>query len=305
MFFSRLLKNTNLNFVKTHKIAFFISVVLIFFSFFSIITRGFNFGIGFSGGVLIEAEIKEKIAILEVRKVLSQEDFRSFNIQEVGENGVMIRVSPQDQVKDQTKTATKIKESLDKNFPNQFEYRKTDFVGPQVGAELIKKGVMALVISFTIMMFYIWVRFDWQFGVGAVLALVHDVILTMGLFSFIQLEFDLTSIAAILTIVGYSVNDSVVIYDRIREYLRKYKKKEIEEILNLSINSTLSRTILTAGSTIVALLALVFLGGEVLRSFSIAVLFGVIIGTYSSIYISAPVLLYMKITRDGKKSSKK
>jgi preprotein translocase subunit SecF len=212
----------------------------------------------------------------------------------------MIRVSPQNE-QDQTEVATKIKQVLDSNFPNQFEYRKTDFVGPQVGSELIKKGFMALTMSFILMMFYIWIRFDWQFGIGGVLALIHDAILTIGFFSITQLEFDLTSVAAILTIIGYSINDSVVIYDRIREYMRKYKKKEIDEILNLSINSTLSRTVLTGGSTLVALVALIFLGGEVLRSFSVSVFFGIIVGTYSSIYISAPVLLYMNIDRSGNK----
>ena len=310
MFLSKLLKNIKIDFIKTHKIAFVFSAILMFLSFVSMGTKGFNFGIDFTGGVLIEAEMTEKIELAEIRNKLTEEGFTDFSLQEFGEKSVMIRVAPSKEAKDgkrdeQTKVATDIKNVLNESFNDSFVYRKTDFVGPQVGAELITKGLAALFISFLVIMVYIWIRFDWQFGFGAVFALIHDVILTMGLFSLIQLEFDLTSIAAILTIVGYSINDSVVIYDRIREYLRKYKQKELNEVLNLSINSTLSRTMLTAGSTIAAVLALVLLGGEVLRSFSIAVLFGVVIGTYSSIYISAPILIYMKLDRKGKKKKKK
>jgi preprotein translocase subunit SecF len=309
VFLSKLLKHTEINFIKTHKIALIFSVILMFLSFGSMMIKGFNFGIDFTGGVLIEAEMTEKVELSEIRGKLTEEGFKDFSLQEFGEQSIMIRVAPSKKSdggnEEQTKVATDIKNVLNKSFNDTFEYRKTDFVGPQVGAELITKGVAALFLSFLVIMVYIWIRFDWQFGVGAVLALIHDVILTMGLFSLTQLEFNLTSIAAILTIVGYSINDSVVIYDRIREYLRKYKKKELNEVLNLSINSTLSRTMLTAGSTIAALLSLVFLGGEVLRSFSIAVLFGVVIGTYSSIYISAPILIYMNLSRDGKKVKEK
>lgn len=293
----------NFDFIKTHKIAFGLSVLLICTSFIGLAFKGLNFGIDFTGGLLFEVKIEQKnIDTSEVREAFNQNSFKDINIQNFGKNGLMIRVS-QDELSKKSesnkvgreKTINSVKKILNDLYGDNVVYDKVDFVGPQIGAELIIKGILALFCAFIAIMFYIWIRFEWQFGLGAVLALIHDVILTMGLFSWFQIEFDLTSVAAILTIVGYSINDSVVIYDRIRENLHKYKKREMPDILNISIQSTLSRTFLTAGTTIVALLALVFFGGTVLHGFSISVLFGVIIGTYSSIYISAPVLLYIKI----------
>jgi preprotein translocase subunit SecF len=183
-----------------------------------------------------------------------------------------------------------IKSTLSSKFPYKFEYRKVDFVGPQIGKQLIKSGAMAMILAFLAIMVYIWVRFEWQFGVGVLVALVHDVILSLGFMSMTGYDFNLSSIAAILTVIGYSVNDSVVIYDRIRENLRKYSNKKIVDLINLSINETLSRTTITVFTTLLANLALIIFGGEAIRSFSILVFFGVFAGTYSSIFISAPIL---------------
>jgi preprotein translocase subunit SecF len=257
------------------------SLILVF-------TKGLNYGIDFAGGILIEARIDENPDISKIREVLSNK-INDIHIQESGENDVQIRVSKASQ--DQDKLIKKIQNILEENF-TKVEYRKIDFVGPQVGSELIFKGFLALFLSFIFIMIYIWIRFDWQFGLGGIFALLHDAIVTLGFFSITGLEFNLTSIASILTIIGYSINDSVVIYDRIRENLRNYKKMDLIILINSSTNSTLSRTILTASTTLISLLALIFFGGEALFSFSVATFFGIALGTYSSIYISAPILLY-------------
>jgi preprotein translocase SecF subunit len=180
------------------------------------------------------------------------------------------------------------------------DYRRTEFVGPKVGSELIRKGTIAVVLALVAMMVYIWFRFEWQFGIGAVVALIHDVVATIGIFSVLQLEFNLSTVAAILTIAGYSINDTVVIYDRVRENLRKYKKMALPELLNLSNNETLARTLMTSLTTLLALLALYFFGGEVIRGFIFAMIWGVVIGTYSSLFVAVPLLLYMNIRRRRK-----
>jgi preprotein translocase SecF subunit len=215
---------------------------------------------------------------------------KEVQIQNIGEKDLLIRVSQDG--KDQAAVVKDIQEILGSVF-SKIEYRKVDYVGPQVGSELIFKGFMALVLSFVFIMIYIWIRFDWQFGFGGIFALIHDAIVTLGFYAVTGLEFNLTSIAAILTIVGYSINDSVVIYDRIRENIRRHKGMDFKDLINSSLNSTLSRTIMTAGVTLVSILALIFFGGEVLFSFSVATFFGIALGTYSSIYISAPILLYL------------
>ena len=290
--FSRtFLANPKLEFMKVHKLVIITSVVLIILSILLTAIRGLNFGIDFSGGILIEARLKQNPELSKIRDLLNKGQIGQFNIQNIDKNGIMIRVSKSKE-QNQNVVVKQIQQLLNDKFPD-IEYRKIDFVGPQVGKELIKKGLLALILSFASIMIYIWIRFDWQFGVGAVAALFHDAILTFGFFAATGLEFDLTSIAAILTIIGYSINDSVVIYDRIRENLRRYKKMDLSQLLDLSINSTLSRTILTSGITLVSLLALILFGGQVLKSFSMAVFFGITIGTYSSIYISAPILIYM------------
>lgn len=279
-----------------HKIALYLSVVCIVGSLALVFAKGLNLGIDFAGGILIEARIEEGADISKVRELIAAE-IKDVQIQNIDQKDLLIRVAKTDE--EQLVIVKKIQEILGANFSN-IEYRKIDYVGPQVGSELIKKGFLALFMSFLFIMIYIWIRFDWQFGLGGIFALIHDAILTLGFFSLSGLEFNLTSIAAILTIIGYSINDSVVIYDRIRENLRRYKKMDLAELINSSTNSTLSRTVLTSGVTLVSLLALVFFGGEALFSFSLATFVGILIGTYSSIYISAPILIYLDPRKEEK-----
>lgn len=278
------------DFMRFNKTALFMSIIGIIFSIVLIFSRGLNLGIDFSGGILIEVRVLSKPNIAEFRKNLSQ--ISDFQIQNSENTDFLIRVKEDKESNIEQSTLVKeIQKIITDKYPDA-EFRKIDYVGPQIGSELIKDAIMALLLSFVFIMIYIWFRFDWQFGVGAIFSLIHDAFLTLGFFSITQLEFNLTSIAAILTIIGYSVNDSVVIYDRIRENLNKLKTSDLNKIINLSINSTLSRTILTASTTLTSLLALILFGGEVLKSFSIATFFGIILGTYSSIYISAPILIY-------------
>jgi preprotein translocase subunit SecF len=304
--FKSFLSNTKIGFMRVHKLAFSLSIILSIISITIIITRGLNFGIDFAGGILIEVKLQESTELSKVRQVLKKPELGEISLQNFDSQNFMIKVSNNNSL-DQNDIIKSIKLALNNNF-NNVEYRKVDFVGPQIGTILIVNGILSLLLSFAFIMIYIWIRFDWQFGFGAILALTHDSILVLGLFAITGLEFNSTSIAALLTIIGYSINDSVVIYDRIRDNLRKFKHSSLSEVLNLSINSTLSRTILTAGTTLVALLALIIFGGEILKSFSIATFAGILIGTYSSIYISAPILLYMdprKESKEHKKTHKK
>ena len=264
------------------------SLVLVF-------TRGLNFGIDFSGGILIEARMSEKVEVSVIRSLIAAE-VEDVSIQNLDGKDLLIRVpaiktSKDSQSDAQSRLVKNIQDILTKTFPD-IEYRKIDYVGPQIGAELIQKGFLALFLSFIFIMIYIWIRFDWQFSLGGIFALMHDAILTLGFFSVTGLEFNTTSIAAILTIIGYSINDSVVIYDRIRENLRRYKKAELPGLIDSSLNSTLSRTVLTSGVTLFSLLAIMLYGGDALFSFSCAAFFGIAVGTYSSIYISVPLLIY-------------
>jgi len=296
-FFRSSLSHTKIDFMKFHKLALVISVVSIIASCVFVFAKGLNFGIDFAGGVLIEARIDGDFELSEVRELISSQ-IKDVHIQNVDGKDLMIRVAKTDS--DQSVIIKKVQDILGQKFSN-VEYRKVDYVGPQVGGELIQKGILALVLSFAFIMLYIWVRFDWQFGAGGIFALVHDAILTVGFYALSGLEFNLTSIAALLTVIGYSINDSVVIYDRIRDDLRRYKKMDLSKLINLSTNSTLSRTVLTSSVTLVSLLALMIFGGEALFSFSCATFVGIVIGTYSSIYISAPILLYFDPRKEEKK----
>jgi preprotein translocase SecF subunit len=292
------LSHTKIDFMKVHKFALILSVVCMVGSIALVFVKGLNFGIDFAGGILIEARLQEsaELDIAKVRELVGSQ-IKDVQIQNVDQKDLMIRVAKTDE--EQSAVVKKIQEILNKNF-SAVEYRKVDYVGPQVGSELIWKGFMALLMSFVFIMIYIWVRFDWQFGLGGIFALLHDAILTLGFYAITGLEFNLTSIAAILTIIGYSINDSVVIYDRIRENMRRFKKMDFSDLINSSANSTLSRTILTAGVTLFSLVALIIYGGEALYSFSTATFFGIAVGTYSSIYISAPILIYFDPRKEEK-----
>ncbi len=296
--------NTRFDFLGKRWYAFIFSILMMVATIVLLLTRGLNLGIDFTGGILIEAEFKQAPDISNIRQALHETGIGEISLQSFGKpNNIMIRIGQKEtEENSRVKIVDMVKAKISEKFGNEVEYRKVDYVGPKVGGELIKGGIVALLLSFAAIMGYIWFRFEWQYGIGGVAALVHDAWLTMGFFSITQLEFDLSSIAAILTIIGYSINDSVVIYDRIRENLRKYKTMPIGELLNISINETLSRTILTVSTVLIAVLTLIFVGGDVIKSFSMATFFGILIGTYSSVYISAPILIFFRLRPENNSS---
>jgi preprotein translocase subunit SecF len=289
--------NTKINFLKFRKIAAVFSLLLCVASAGIFSAKGLNFGIDFRGGILIEIRTQGPADISKLRGTLSGLGLGEVQLQEFGQaSDVLIRIERQAGGEKAQLVAVELAK---KALGNEVNYRRTEFVGPKVGGELIEAGVTAVLLALGAMLVYIWFRFEWQFGVGAVVALLHDVLLTIGIFALLGLEFNLSTVAAILTIAGYSINDTVVVYDRVRENLRKYKQMPLAELLNVSINSTLSRTLLTSVTTLLALSALYFFGGEVLAGFSFAMIWGVIVGTYSSIFFAVPLLVYMKLRRTG------
>lgn len=286
------------NFIGHRKVGFAITILGIIATFVSLYVHGLNYGIDFSGGVVMEVRTEEVADVSKMRQLLETEQTKDAMLQTVGQDGrdVMIRLKPHGD-ENQNAVAQAVRETLDAGYGAKIEYLRTDYVGPQVGSELIEGSLWALALAMGAMACYLWFRFEWQYGVGGIIALLHDAILTIGFYSITGLEFNLTSVAAILTVIGYSINDSVVIYDRIRENLRKFKVKPITDVLNLSINETLARTFLTGGTVLMALFGLLIFGGDVLHGFSAAMIFGVIIGTFSSIYVSATILIYMNLRR--------
>ena len=273
-----------------------LSSLLIIASLILLIFKGLNFGIDFKGGTLIELRSSDtKINVSSLRDNLNQMDLGDVSVKKFGnDQDYLIKFENKDNKKN---IIEEIRSSLDKSFGNNFDFRRVENVGPKVSAELLKSGIIAISISLAVMLIYIWIRFEWQFSLGAILALFHDVIVTLGLFSLLNLEINLSIIAAVLTIVGYSMNDTVVIFDRVRENLRKYSDIKIFELTNISINETLSRTLITSITTLLALLSIFFFGGEILKGFSLAMIFGVVFGTYSSIYIANSVLVRLKVSQ--------
>ena len=271
-----------------------LSVSLVVISLCFLIFKGLNFGIDFKGGTLIELRSNDsKINVSSLRDNLSQMNLGDISVKNFGnEIDFLIKFENSDN----KNVIEEIRTNLDKSFGNNFSFRRVENVGPKVSAELLRSGVIAISVALALMLIYIWIRFEWQFSLGAILALFHDVIVTLGLFSLLGLEINLSIIAAVLTIVGYSMNDTVVIYDRIRENLFKYTKISISDIANLSINETLARTIITSVTTLLALVSIYTLGGEILRGFSFAMILGVIIGTYSSIFVASPILKFFKVS---------
>lgn len=293
-------QEANLDFIGKRFLAFFVSAILIAASIFSFTTQGLNFGIDFSGGTLLEIGLSEKPDLKELRTELNGLDLGAVSLQEFGEDtDILIRLPQQEGGAEvQTAAIDKVRGTLAEMFgQGEVDYRRVEFVGPQVGEELKKAGALAILFSLIGILAYIWFRFEWQFGVAAVIALAHDAIATIGLFAFTQMEFNLSTVAALLTIAGYSINDTVVVFDRIRENLRKYKKMDLKSLFNMSVNQMLSRTLMTSLTTLLALLALWIFGGGVIQGFVNALLFGIIIGTYSSIYVAAPVLLFLDIRK--------
>ena len=275
-----------LNFRKHFYIASAIAIAL---SLIILLFKGLNLGIDFKGGTLIEVSTNES-SIGELRDILAP-NFNEVSLQEFGdENTVIIRLQ-NDNNQESIKTVEKVKVLIDDKVT---EFRRSEFVGPTVSSELLWKGFQAVSFALFTILIYIWLRFEWQFGFGAVVALTHDVLFTLGILSLFNIEFSLSTIAAVLTIAGYSINDTVVIFDRVRENLRKYKKLELIDLFNMSINNTLSRTVMTSITTLLALISLYIFGGEVIKPFALTMIIGVLIGTYSSIFIAVPTLLVFK-----------
>ena len=272
-----------------------LSISLVIVSLILLTFKGLNFGIDFKGGTLIELRSTDtKINISSLRDNLNQMNLGDISVKNFGnESDFLIKFENNEN----KNVIEDIKFNLDKSFGNNFNFRRVENVGPKVSSELLRSGVIAISVALALMLFYIWIRFEWQFSLGAILALFHDVIVTLGLFSLLGLEINLSIIAAVLTIVGYSMNDTVVIFDRIRENLRKYSDIKIYELSNISINETLSRTLITSITTLLALLSIFFFGGEILKGFSLALIFGVVFGTYSSIYIANTVLVRLKVSQ--------
>tara|TARA_Y100000591_G_scaffold229472_1_gene200490 strand:+ start:267 stop:1148 length:882 start_codon:yes stop_codon:yes gene_type:complete len=272
-----------------------LSFSLVIISLILLVFKGLNFGIDFKGGTLIELRSSEaKINVSSLRDNLSQMDLGDVSIKNFGnETDFLIKFEKNDE----TNVIEEIRSNLDKSFGNNYDFRRVENVGPKVSAELLKSGIIAISVALILMLIYIWIRFEWQFSLGAIMALFHDVLVTLGLFSLFGLEINLSIIAAVLTIVGYSMNDTVVIFDRVRENLRKYSDIKIYDLTNISINETLSRTLITSITTLLALLSIFIFGGEILKGFSLAMIFGVIFGTYSSIYIANPVLVKLKVSQ--------
>jgi len=285
-----------INFNKFYKLFNLISLSLVLASILLLFFKGLNFGVDFKGGTLIELRSNDKnINVTSLRQSFNNMNLGDFNVKKFGnENDFLIKIEK----KDTSANAIEIiKKDLTSSLGGSFNFRRVENVGPKVSSELLKSGIIAIALSLAAMLFYIWIRFEWQFSLGAILALFHDVIITLGLFSLFSLEINLSIVAAVLTIVGYSMNDTVVIYDRVRENLRKFSDIKIYELTNISINETLSRTIITSATTLLALVSIYLFGGEILKGFSLAMIMGVIFGTYSSIYIANPILVKLRVSQ--------
>ena len=286
---------TKIDFMRFRQLAAALSLALCIGSIGLFLFKGLNYGIDFEGGILIEIRTSQAADMADLRRTVNELGLGQVELQEFGrDTDVLIRVERQPgDAKAQNVAVEKVKTALGSSV----SFRRTEFVGPKVSSEFIEAGVTAVLLALGAMLMYIWFRFEWQFGVGALIALAHDVIMTIGIFSLLGLEFNLSTVAAILTIAGYSINDTVVVYDRVRENLRKFKAMPLRDIINLSLNDTLSRTLLTSITTLIALLILFFFGGEVIKGFSFGMIWGVLVGTYSSIFIATPLLIYMKLRR--------
>jgi len=285
-----------INFNKFYRLFNLISLSLVVASVLLLFFKGLNFGVDFKGGTLIELRSNDKnINVTTLRQSFNKMNLGDFNVKKFGnENDFLIKIEKKDT---SANTIEIIKKDLTSSVGGSFNFRRVENVGPKVSSELLKSGIIAIALSLAAMLFYIWIRFEWQFSLGAILALFHDVIITLGLFSLFSLEINLSIVAAVLTIVGYSMNDTVVIYDRVRENLRKFSDIKIYELTNISINETLSRTIITSATTLLALISIYLFGGEILKGFSLAMIMGVVFGTYSSIYIANPILVKLRVSQ--------
>jgi preprotein translocase subunit SecF len=296
--------DTHIRFMRMRFVAIGISSLLMLASIVGVFYPGLNFGIDFRGGILMEVRTPGPADLGSMRAALNDLGLGEVALQEFGaETDVLIRVARQDgEAEAQQAAVDAVQVALNDLVGEGVSYRRTEFVGPKVSEELLQAGLLAIGLSLVAVLIYIWFRFEWQYGVGAIVALVHDVVLTIGLFAFTGFEVNLTTVAAVLTIVGYSLNDTVVIFDRVRENLRRYRTMPISDLLDTSLNETLARTLMTSLTTLLALFSLYFFGGEVIKSFTFALIWGVIVGTYSTIYIATPILLQLNLRAIGAKA---
>jgi len=291
------MQNIEINFNKYFKIFNIFSGLLILISIVLLLFKGLNYGVDFKGGTLIELRATDQqITIFQLRKSFLNMNLGDVNVKEFGKNNDFL-IKFEKKENNNKNLISEIKENLNKSIGSGYNFRRVENVGPKVSAELLKSGVIAICLSLVAMLIYIWIRFEWQFSLGAIFALFHDVILTLGIFSLFSFEINLSIVAAVLTIVGYSMNDTVVIFDRVRENLKKFSDIKIFDLTNKSINETLSRTIITSVTTLLALVSIYIFGGHILKGFSLAMILGVIFGTYSSIYIANPVLILLNVTQ--------
>lgn len=298
--------NSNFNFIGQRYIAFIVTVVMIVGALALFATKGLNYGIDFTGGIMMEIRLEKAPDLQKLRESLNNLELGSISIQEFGQpTDLMIRI-PEQKGGNEAQQAgiTKVKAELAKEFgEDKVDYRRNEFVGPQVGKELKLKGLLAFGLTIFAILGYIWYRFEWQYGVSSVVSLIHDTLAVVGFYALIGAQFDLAALASVLMVAGYSCNDTVIVFDRIRENRRKYKKMPMKELLNLCINQTLSRTLMTSLTTLLSLVALWLFGGEVIRDFVEAMIFGIVVGTYSSIYVAGALLLYLPFDDDAKRAA--
>ncbi len=305
MLFRFIQKTPKIKFIENRKKFYILSISFAIICIFSLWLKGLNFGIDFKGGLLVEIKLENNIELESLRNNIEALNYGDFTLQKLdnSNDNFLIKIELSSDMRgNQEILIAKLKEKIQNNFEGKVDYRRIEYVGPTVSKELIMTGIIAILIAIFSMLIYIWFRFELPFAIGAVLALIHDTILTVGMFSITSLEFNLSTVAAILLIIGYSMNDTVVVYDRVRENLKKFKRLDTFSLLNKSINETLSRTINTTATTILALLALFIFGGNIIKDFSLAMIWGIVIGTYSSILIATPILLNMKIRKAKKES---
>ena len=291
------MEKINIPFNLFYKKFNYLSLSLIFVSILFLLFKGLNYGVDFKGGTLIELRANDNtISISDLRKSFTDMNLGDVSVKNFGnDNDFIVKFEKKENLEENF--IENLKNELKKDLGNSFNFRRVESVGPKVSSELLKSGILAILLSLGAMLIYIWIRFEWQFSLGAIAAIFHDVIITLGFFSILNLEINLSIVAAVLTIVGYSMNDTVVIFDRVRENLKKFSDIKIFDLTNISINETLSRTIITSATTLLALLSIFIFGGEILKGFSFAMILGVIIGTYSSIYIANPILVMLKVSQ--------
>ncbi|BCU06830.1 protein translocase subunit SecF [Allochromatium tepidum] len=296
----RTINELNIDFMRRRKPAAWLSGVVLLVCLLSIVFRGFDFGLDFTGGTVIELGYAQPIELSEVRAVLETQGHGGATIQYFGSRtDILIRLAPQDGVEeDSAKLSDRVFQALSQAAQGQVELRRVEFVGPQVGEELREQGGLAVLFALIGILIYVALRFEWRFAVGAVVALIHDVLFTVGIFSLFQIQFDLTVLAAVLAVIGYSLNDTIVIFDRVRENFRRMRKGTVIGIMNRSINETLSRTIVTSGTTLLVLVALYVLGGETINGFALALIIGILVGTYSTIYVATAIVVWLGLSRD-------